>query len=436
MKELVYIIGLLSTLAALILHRRKEALLFLISFYFVFTVGWIFYRFTGIFMYDMPILALFFYGLIQGKRFQFYLRGVSLVFILFLIWMLVTAIPAQNPGWALAEFSKFLRGYIVFVCFANLVRTRRDYQVILLGLGSGLVLEFILAVWQWRIGMPPLGFLNLSYHRWRATGTFYVPHYLGNYLVLLLPIFIRLAMFYRARTRRENIKYAILSGCGLLTFLVSLARGPWVAFGTSMAIMFILSMGQNKLKPRIRWTFSVFLALGGIFLLHYLSTIQAQFGDDRKDAFDVRFDQIRVSRRIIADRFLLGTGMGNYHLVSYDYLTSTERQEWRARQYAYMVHNSYLYITAEMGVPGGILFILTLLKFFYIGLRGIRTNDLFSINLIVGIMTGLLGICVAFMAGPDIRSEQLIVQMYMGGGIMYSLLPSKKSSRHTVTRRL
>jgi len=194
---------LMAIIAFGCLLNKKTAqknLLFLLSFYFIFNLGWVFYHYTGVMVVDLPIVALIILGHISSGKFRYFFPGISSPAILLIIWGVVTSLIAIEVGWALAELSMILRGYLVFLCVANHLKKMADLQALLKGFVVGIALEFIMSIWQWRLGPTPLlPFINEQFHEWRATGTFYMPHYLGNYLLLMLPIFFRLFLYFKPK---------------------------------------------------------------------------------------------------------------------------------------------------------------------------------------------------------------------------------------------
>ena len=408
--------------------RRK--LLFLLSFYMIFNLGWIFYHYTGILVADFPIFALIFLGHTSKGRFRYYFKEISTPAITLILWGLLTSLITIKVGWALAELSMMVRGYLVFVCVANHLKTFEDLKAILKGFAIAIILEFFIAVWQWRIGPTPFGgFFNEQFHDWRATGTFYMPHYLANYLLLLLPIVIRFFLYYKSPKRIMNIQYGVLFSLGLLTFLITFARGPWIGFAISFCLMVLFGLMKSKYKMRAKWALGLFVIGAGVIVVHYSGTIISQFGEQRSDATNIRFDQFRIARRVIKARPIFGTGLGNYELISPAFVTAEEHRDPRSWQFSEMVHNSYLFLTAQMGVPAFILFMWGVFLVFIRGYKVAKSSIPYFSNLVLGILTGFLGLGVAFTVGPDIKSAQLLMHIGMNVGIIIGVAGLEKRIR-------
>lgn len=421
MKIFIFILGLIISILFLFSRNQSRKLTMFLGFVFVLQVGWVFYHYTGIFIYDFPILTLIFFGIFSNKKFKWYFRGLSLPALLFFFWSLLTASVAPIPGWTIAEASKILRGYLAFLAIANHIQTKKDVDYFLYSLFAGILFESFIGIWQWRVGPVGLWFLNENYNAWRATGTYYVPHFLANYLIMFLPIVLRLFIFYRAPSQRLTFFYGIVSAFGVLALFATYARGAWLGFAVGMGIMFLFGLYKMKFMPRIKWAFGIASIGGIIFFAQFLSAILAQFGDDRQHSIDARYKQYDMAKRIIAGLPLMGTGLGNYSKVSPRFLTSYEWATNDTGARTYMVHNSYLYYTAETGLVGGFFMLLGIVFLFRMGFRGLKSRSAYFANLTIGILCGDIAIAIAFLWGPDIHLEQFQVQFGMMTGLLVAI---------------
>lgn len=431
MSKITFIILALICFGCL-LNRKKarEHLLFLLSFYFIFNLGWVFYHYTGIMLVDFPIVALIVLGHISKGQFRYFFSQISAPAICLIIWGIITSLLAIEVGWAFAELSMILRGYLVFLCVANHLKKIEDLKALLNGFTVGIILEFLMSIWQWRIGPTPLlPLVNETFHNWRATGTFYVPHYLGNYLLLVMPIFFRLFLYYKAPTKIVNIRYGAIFGISLLTFFLTFARGPWIGFAGSITIVCVLSLLKSKYRLRAKWAIGLLMVGAGAFLIQYSSTIIDQFGAGRSDAATIRYDQFRTARRVIADNLIFGTGLGNYELISPKYVYDYEKADPRSWQFSEMVHNSYYFLAAQLGIPGIIFFFWGAFLVFRKGFKVIKSKIPFFLNLSIGIITGFLGLGIAFLVGPDVKSYHLLVHIGINVGILIGLNNLERSFR-------
>ncbi|MBN2010356.1 O-antigen ligase family protein [candidate division KSB1 bacterium] len=394
----------------------------------IFNLGWVFYHYTGIMVVDFPMLALIILGHTSKGKFRYYFPGISTPAIILLVWGVITSLIALEVGWALAELSMILRAYLVFISVANNIKHVDDIKAMLKGFAAGVALEFFMAMWQWRLGPTPLlPFINEQFHEWRATGTFYMPHYLANYLLVLMPILFRFLLYFKPPKKIMTTRYGILFSVSLLTFLITFARGSWIAFAVSMSLVTVWSVINSKYRVRVKWALGLLVLGAGLLVVRYSDTIINQFGKERSDATSIRFDQIRTAKRLIKDNWLVGTGLGNYELISPNYVYDYERADPRSWQFSEMVHNSYLFFTSQLGIPGLLILIWGGYVCFKYGIKVVKSKISFFSNLGIAINTGFVGIAVAFIAGPDIKSAQLLIHIGMNVGLLIGMIAMEKN---------
>lgn len=419
----VLALGAVCALIFVLSKNKARTLLSMICFLYVFPLGWIFYHYTGILLIDIPLLALLLVQLLSGQHFRFYFKGFSLPLLLIMAGMSISATQAVNVGWAVAEISKWLRGYLVFIVVANAIRNPGDLRAAFLSVLAGFLFQSFLAVYQWRIGTMGLWFLGERIYRsepWRSYGTFFVPSFLANYLIIILPLAMRLGVFYRHPKFRDRALYFGAFLIGTMALYTTYGRSAWLGFVISSGLLFGFSLLKSGLRPRLKWPLMVLLVFSMAFMIKYMPAIERQFGTERKGAVDIRFIQFQVAWNLIKDRPILGAGPGNYELVAPNYIFYVPNfPQWLLWE---MVHNTYLLLTAENGVMVGLLFIIFLLQFFRIGIALLKSKSNYIVNFAVGIMGGILAIGISFIASPDIHNEQTINQLMIMAGMLMGLV--------------
>ncbi len=419
-------------------NQRRYFLLLLVLFAPL-SSGIIFYKLNGIMLMDFPLIVLLILGFSSNKKFRFYISKVSLPAIGIIIWSLICAFSATDSGLAISEWTRVLRAYLTFLCIVNYTKTRADIQTIIAGLFVGLVFQSALGVYQWRYGPLGLTFLEEIGYKWRSAGTFIHPAMFGDYLIFLLPLVLRLFMFYKQQDKIFTRLYGFLFFLGIGALMGSYARGPWISFIGSVAIMFILSIRQKRFRPKLKGALALILLFFIIFAIHYGPTIKEQFVDkNRKGAAQVRIPLNKVAIRIIKDHRFLGTGLGNYTLVTPHYAHFEATPEHSYRDLLQHVHNSYLLMAAEIGLPGILFFIGFVISLFRYGIKVIKCKNTYISNLGIGILTGYLSVLIAFLAGPDYRCHQILIMFWLIGGFTVALgrlrvkLPKPKIMKQSI----
>jgi O-antigen ligase len=279
---------------------------------------------------------------------------------------LYMAASAPEPGWAISQATVTLRAYLIFVAVMNTLKTPKDLYYVAMAILAGFAFESILGFWQWRYGPMGLTFLGerVYMYDWRSMGTFFVTSYYGNYLILLIPVAYRLFIYYRPFRKWETYVYGGMTLFSVFALFSTYGRGPWISVIISLGLITLFSFLNKKHRPRVKWAIGMLIVFGFAFAVKYAPVIIDQFGPQRQAAADVRKDEWRTAVRVIKNNLIFGAGSGNYENLSVNYVTPEEVQGFFGWQIAEMVHNSYLLVTAENGIPGGMLFVSWFLLIF------------------------------------------------------------------------
>ncbi len=380
----------------------------------------IFYHFNGLMLMDFPMIALLVLSIFAPeKNFRWSFPGISLAITLFLGWTLITCFTAVNTGWAISEWTRLLRGFLLFVCVANYVNTPARLKAVLYALLGTFAFQAMLGTYQWRYGPLGLRILEEIGYEWRSAGTFEHPGVFGDFLILILPIIVRLFVFHRNTDKKMAWLYFGLLAFGAGGLLGSYGRGPWLSFAGAMVIMFIYSLFQRRLRPRALVPMMLLVAAGIAFAAQYADTILLQFtSEDRKSSSEIRKPLTNVAMNMAEDHAALGAGLGCYRLVSLPYarLEYDPNKGVPLYQLAQIAHNSYLLMTCETGLGGTLTFLFFIFCTFKMGRRVLKLNNSLFSNLSLGMMTGILGFIVSINSGPNIMNHQLIMIMWLFAG--------------------
>ena len=413
------IVGVICSIFTFIVKDKKNYFLFLTILFAPLSNGIIFYHYNGIMLMDFPLIILLVLALFSSKRFKLFIPQVSLPAVCIIFWDLISALVAIEPGWVISELTRIIRAYLIFICIVNLVKTKKQLQLVLTALLATFSFECAIGIYQWRWGPLGLKIFEEVGYRWRAAATFCHPAIFGDYLILLLPLIFRLFLFYRPKDKQMTILYGVLFFSGTMALFGSYARGPWISLIAAMGIMLFLSIFRKRFHPKVRGAFVVVMLFACIFIIHYYPAIRLQFSPQRKRAVDIRMPLNRVALRLIKDRPVLGTGLGNYSLISPKYVIP--EKGFAPRHLAQPVHNSYLLIAAETGLPGLFFFLWFVSSLVKRGFRVIRFQNFYISNISIGILTGYLAIFIAFLAGPDYSNHQILMMFWILGGLLVAL---------------
>lgn len=328
-------------------------------------------------------------------RLRFY-PWITIPFLLIWVLSLAGLTRVSMPGVIkVSNLWLVLESWLIFLYFANNIRDRRlVFNIVTVLILAG-VLQSFLGIAQ-HLARGPLGLEvfgeTKSYNVTaagielisRVSGTFGHPNNLAGYLVML--VLINLALLWAPISRRVKLllwpTLLLISATLILTF----SRGGWLALGFGGMLTLYLCI--------LRWSrhrtvsFIVSLALLVIFLITSVGLIgplrHRLFREDYGAARS-RIPMTQVALNIIYHHPWLGVGLGNYTFAAPDYDITREGISY---EFPRPVHNEFLLIAAEQGLPALALFLVILIYIFVQLFRLSRSRD----NLVLPyIAIGLVG---------------------------------------------
>ena len=296
---------------------------------------------------------------------------ISIPFLL--IWLLTLAgnFRAAMP-WVIKLSTSWLvlESWLIFLYFANNITTSRTvYKVVAALLLTGF-LQSVLGVLQHLTGSSlgltffgeaqsiltgPVGGEFIS----RVAGTIGHPNNLAGYLNMIIQLNLALLFAPIPRLYKRFLLplLVITAGCLILTF----SRGGWLAMGLGGAVTGYLCLARRSHSRIIPLVVSVTLVLLLLVTSVILITpLKKRFFEEDYGAARSRIPMSLVALNIIRSNPWLGIGLSNYVNVAPYYDTTKEAI---AYEFPRPVHNEFLLIAAELGVPAlvGFLVILTTL---------------------------------------------------------------------------
>ncbi len=312
---------------------------------------------------------------------------------LYLLWSAVGEFVAVEKADFRFGIVHLTRAILVFYAIIYRVSSRQDVIEFTKGVIYGLGFEALVGVWQWQVGDVILPFFNIV-NDWRATGTIGVANAFGCYLAMLAPISIRMALFTKIRPRWL---WGVISVMSLGSLLATYTRGAWLSFSVSLMFFFYLDFLKKKLtKRQVNILFVVFIA-GVVFTtIKYGDTITGRMHNSKEainsDDKHSRMGLARDAMRIIREHPVTGIGLNNYR-----YHADKEIQGTR------IVHNAYLLIMAQQGIPGFAIFVVLNVVIFIAGFRMRKSQDPLLYHIGMGGMAGMLSLFIYHLAAPDYR---------------------------------
>ncbi len=296
------------------------------------------------FIYDMPIAAIVggatiiaYLLSVEPKRIP--LRGITIVWLLFILWMNVTTVFALNEAAAMAHWEKVMKiQFMALLTLAMLVnRQRLDLLVWIVVISIGFY-----AVKGGLFALQTGG----QYHVLGPRGSFIEGNNEISFAILIvMPLMRYLQMIQPRRLVRWGFAGAM--GLSAIAVLASYSRG---AFVTAIAIA-----GFLALKSRYRFRIGiaiVIVALSGIaFMPERWSERMETIPNYQQDASAMgRINAWRFAINLVNDRPIVGGGFETYSeglFLRY----APKPQDYHDS------HSIYFEILGEHGYPGLLLFL-------------------------------------------------------------------------------
>jgi O-antigen ligase len=312
----------------------------------------------------------------------------------------------------------------VFVVFAA-VREQRHARWIIWGYVAGGVTSALIGFLAVS-GVPASEPIDAT----RLSGGIGDPNELAAFLI---PV-VALAAFGFAAERDLLVRWLLLSAMAVsgLAILFTLSRGGYLALG---AMLLIALAAAGSMRPT---AFVLVLGISALALGYFtfaaspearerITHITSEGGAGRTDIWS-------VAVAAAADRPLVGVGAGNFPSVEPVYGASARLNLPNVEVVVdrpHVVHNTFLEMVVELGLIGGLAFLLLVAALLAPGVRAWRSFERSGEHdmelLSRGLVIGTLGMLVAFFFVSGQAKEQL--WLLLGLAIALGSLASAKPPR-------
>ena len=322
-------------------------------------------EYQSVFLYasDIAAGALFLWWLFcDGKKKSINLTLFLPLFLL-LFWFFVSSIFSPNIFLGLYRTLKFAE----FLWLFYYIRGAKFFQTVLSAILASAAFQSVLAIIQfttqhslglWILGEERLspvlaGVAKLDFHGQkiiRAYGTLPHPNVLATFL--FLAFFIIIPPFSRPRKRRDNLDLALIP---LLTLGLLLTFSRTVILLSVIAMVFLFFINRQKKQFA---AFALSLCVFGIILAPYFFT---RFSiNPQEQAVDLRIFYTQNALASIRAHPLFGVGPGQFTSYQQAIITHEKLPQWANQP----VHNIYLLLASEAGLPALLFFLWFLYNLF------------------------------------------------------------------------
>jgi O-antigen ligase len=279
-------------------------------------------------------------------------RRALLLCGLFCAWALGGAVVAPRANVSLIQAAGYVRLLLILVVTAYCVSDPERLKWGLAGLFLALGAQSLIAIAQFLAGSS----FGLYQHfeedsaagmLTRSGGTLN-PTVLSEYIGLLAPVVLALAF----AVRRNWLCVALLAlfGSAGVASTLTLSRAGLLSIGlTTFLVVTWGSLRKDMARPRklalVSGTMAMFLVTAVAFSGSVVARVTESAYELEGEAG--RLPQMKQAIAMISHRPLMGVGLGNY----------VEQMGGYGPTLPYPVHNKLLLVTAETGIPGGVLYL-------------------------------------------------------------------------------
>lgn len=370
----------------------------------------------------------------QRKRISALINSpLTFLVLISLFWTFITILFSEVPFLSL----KFLAAKIWYIIpFSIGVFFFLNDEPSIIQAGKYMVLSLLFTVLIILIRHALLGFRfdEIKYIMW----PFYRNHVnYGALLVCLIPVAVGL--------HRYNGKWALVILMLLIGLFFTFSRGAWLALSVGIMMIWLIK------KRVVQWALlsaSIIVLSISVWLLkdnnylrfrpNYEQTIYHYELDDHLSATYNFSDLSTVERfyrwiaasKMIKERWAIGYGPNSFYPYYKQYTVNAYRTYVSQNPERSTVHNYFLLLFAEQGLPG--LFLFTILFFYMMWL----SQDLYhrldnqfykGVALIVGCILSMIGVLI--MLSDLIETDKIGSIFYMCIGLLI-VLQSKLTASH------
>ena len=332
---------------------------------------------------------------------------VKYSYLTMLFWILCIGIASlynggDNQTWA--YFQRMLMFFIVIYYYGNF-NDNKFFCFFWIGICLAAIILSTDFIYQ---------FITLDI--WRPNSSLLGgPNRLGGYLILILPFILSGTYIYN-----KFLPLGIISTLLILTALIiSGSRGAIGGFiGAVCITYFILFLKKSdKRKTLIKTFVKIFLlTLFAMAVLYYLKPGFFVHGSDSERIF-----LWKSAIKMIMDYPIVGVGFGNFNSIYVNDYISPLAVEPRLTS----PHNIFLHYFVNLGILGGISFIILIITQIYVLVKNINDTLCESIWILAGLVS-VLGMVIHGMVDTMITTRPYALMYWLLYGIFYSQIVSKR----------
>ena len=353
---------------------------------------------------------------------------VTLPLALLVLWSGISLAVADQVSGVLSHFPYAFEALCIFVYAVNFVRSDDDMQFVIRCIAITVTVTGVLGILQYVApnanlqfrGARDLQFVQEYYATTisRVSGFLDHPNSLAVFLSAWLPV---LLVFGLGIDRLRFQLLCLLSfALGSVVLVLTYSRVGWVAFAFSLLLIvaFVVTRDFREQFRQMTLRLVAFLLTATVLTIPLIPNIVTRVSDDDSGSAYSRITMAQSALKIIERNWATGVGLGNYENAIWAYDTSPPLLP---NGIPYPVHNMYLYMAAELGLPALILFLWITVSLFSAGVHVVRAANHTIALSALGLSVGLASMHLCGMVGVITLGHVSFVPLMFVGGLLVSL---------------
>jgi O-antigen ligase len=356
----------------------------------------------------------------------------SLIIVALWLWCSLSLVYAKETWLAFCSLWSFSANSLMCYVVARTFTNRKVLRVTVIVIAVAIAINGLVAMLQTSAGLitniPILGTGSDEKRQFigegeilRAVGFQEAANGFAWNLVTVLPLLLALVTLpSKDFRRREWWLFVAAAALGMIGLVLTFARGSWSVFILSLPVY--AALAYRALPRDESRRFAKRIALGVALViplcLPFAGSIYTRLTEDDRGAAYSRKPLMEVAQAMIADNPWLGVGLSSYEAEMRRYDKTTDRV---TDDFDWPVHNIFMHITAEAGIPAIVCFLALIAIALQRGWRSIRSRDPFLRALSVGLITGTLAFLMTGVKELGSVGSPQFRQLFLWCGLMLAV---------------
>lgn len=317
----------------------------------------------------------------QLYREDYSIKGsfVDIPIIVFIIAIFISTITSTNPTGSFRDLAIHLSALGFLFIIVNSVKDKNQLNVLLTMFTFVATIVALYGLYQYKIG------INIE-AKWvdkasnpdittRIFSVFGNPNIFAEYLIMSIPISV--SLFWTSKKILKKMIFLLTSLILITALVLTFSRGGWLGFAFGIFI-FILLVEKRLLLSLIPISIISIFVIPASILNRIISIVNLS---DTSNSYRIRLWKITLD--VIRDNWLVGVGFGHipFKQTFETYIRTMP---------TYHAHNTFLEITAEMGIVGLIILLTILFVIYKYSIRNLmKHQDKYLKVITAGLLAGL-----------------------------------------------